>query len=1250
MGFSPQQIDAINEPINNILVSAAAGSGKTTILVERIITKILNGEVTVDRLLVMTFTKAAAENMVVKINRAIKEKLKTESDPQKKKMLKEQLNLLPSAYIQTIDSFCSRVIREKGSEAVGFDKETGLLPVSESEKAILLRYAAKTAVSSTYNLYDDPRSFDDTAFFKLTSFFGDGRSDNDLVDSLVGTFSKLRSLPNYLDTVEKMVVMREEQDRNNKVLFLDRFILKMKDFYASAAESARQGLDDLVSAGLKQNYVDILEPALHAVLRENDIVSNLNGDPVQSFEEIANSIRRLKDVETSGLGFRNKDYKATIAPAFALLWYACPGIDGFKTLLADYNLPQELQDVFDIGLEGLIERQKKRTAIIREYKELLAKMNDAYTDLKKRSHVMDFSDMEHYALEIFSDPQVCEFYRDKFAEIYVDEYQDNSTLQDAIVEKFSNHNVFMVGDVKQSIYKFRYANPKLFNNRMEQYGKEIDGKLFKLNINFRSTPQILEFVNTVFYQLMSGEATEIEYNKDHKLTAFEETPDGEVPSVVLVDIRDGQNTEDDEEDTTDDYILSDECSSIDFSSLSKKYAGELKGVIREIKNYLSDPSHEPKDICILTRSNERARSISKALNLLGVPSSCFDEKKLYEDNDISSLCALLTILGNQHRDECMLGVMLAGFRFSNFTVNDIAKITIYAEKCDLLKMNLIDKLRCYADRKDPDDVELYERVLGFLEAIDGLRSEAMMFNISELIERIYAETGILANVKKNNTSEVRKLRQFKDWLVDSFIDRGSDISAIAATLDSLKIEMPGAAGFEIPSEDTNAVNVMTYHKSKGLEFPFVIVTQLDSDVKEDKSLLSFDESFGFIAHDLFEDETVRRCPSFESMMHDDEMHLECMAEALRLLYVAMTRAERKLSMVMSFKPVLSHTRFFEEGQREKSMKFSRKTHLSFKNVSEEFMLSLMRISKADVLKEEMGIPDCAFIKDISDFEGFDIEMINFESVDTDAILRSFDVEEIIPVHLNVDGFDNEGKPIFPEYKYEKSVNASSKTSVSEMKKEELKLSLDTVDDKERKRLPINLIVPKPEYYNPKNIYSSASAKGTLIHNLLHFFDFPSMLENMESGMSSSEALKSELDYLKDRGVVKDDMIPVVESFENELSSFLTSDLFRRITKAEIADKACFEQPIMFSIGVKDTEDDTLVQGVLDVMFMEGDEAVIVDYKTDRIGSDDYAEIRKILEGKHKLQLDLYAASVEASGIKVKEKIIWLVRKGREFVL
>ena len=213
-----------------------------------------------------------------------------------------------------------------------------------------------------------------------------------------------------------------------------------------------------------------------------------------------------------------------------------------------------------------------------------------------------------------------------------------------------------------------------------------------------------------------------------------------------------------------------------------------------------------------------------------------------------------------------------------------------------------------------------------------------------------------------------------------------------------------------------------------------------------------------------------------------------------------------------------------------------------------------------------------------------------------------------------------------------------------MKREEQRL-LYSSDNATKHGVAINLVVPKMEYFEEKDTYKTASAKGTLIHNLLHFLDFPAILSEIELGETPWDALNFEIDFLKERGIVKDDMLPVLKEFEYELTGFVSSELFRRIAVSEKNGKADFERPILFSTKVDKTDDDTLVQGVLDAIFFEGDEAVIVDYKTDKIPTDDVSEITKIVKERHGMQLDLYAAAVEASGIKVKQKIVWLIRKG-----
>ena len=1245
MGFSDQQKIAIDHGFDNILVSAAAGSGKTTVLVERIVQKILSGEVSLDRLAVMTFTVAAADNMVAKINKAIRKRLAEEKDPSVIARLKEQLNYLPSAYIQTTNSFCSRIIREKGCELDGFDLESGLSILGDAEKKILLKRAAYSILEEKYLSFDSEDELKSSPFMKLVNSFGDGRSDDELVDNLVSVFSKLRSLPDYLDKTEKDIKRREKIDNEGKILFIGEIVRKMKNSFELALSSAQNTLDNMDFYDLKKGNREMIEQILEEVILSVGKVLSTDTDEEGLFDLMCNCLKQLATIDHPYIAQWKKEFKDDYAPCCALIVFSQREIRGCGALIKPYKIETSYADVFEAGREKLLEKQKTRTLILREFNGLLRELDSAYMLSKKRLRTMDYSDQEHYAKLILSDPEIGKHYREKFCEIYVDEYQDNSSLQDSIIELIANHNVFLVGDVKQSIYKFRYADPSNFIRRSEMYkgDNNPEGELIPLNINFRSTKQILNFVNVVFRQLMSGDATEIEYDEDQFLNHDKDSEsassdDNELPKVVCT-FAESNN----EENTGDDGVIEVE-DDVDYSKLTKAFSMEMKVIVREVKEYLQRPGTSPKDICVLTRSNARARDIALILELLGIPAVCDDARNIYEDSDIATICSLITVLGNEHRDECLVGVLLAGYRFSNFTLDELAKITLYASEHGLIKINLIEKLRYYANQKKPENFRLYEKVIGFLNKLDDLRSESMMFNIGELIEKIYAYTGILATIKADKKGDVNKLRSFKKWMCDRFADEGSDIAAVANALEELKIEMSDSVTYDYEHGQKDAVAVMTEHKSKGLEYPFVIVTQLSNRLKGTKAQqIEFDDKIGFVSYDYEDGDEITLKKSLETHMFEDRIRLSIISEELRLLYVAFTRAMQKLTVVINFAISDDRKPFFVNAFSAKEEKYSRDIHLAAKSIYEEMILALGRLGAAEDIREKVGVAAVPYVEHITDFNAADIEMVSFDDVDVPSYIPSFEGDTILNPSLSIVKFNDYGEPVFADYAYQDSITAPSKTSVSEMKREEQKL-LYSSDLASKHGVAINLVVPKLEYFEDRDSYKTASAKGTLIHNLLHFMDFPSILADIESGKSTKEALDSEISFLKDRGIIKDDMLPVLKEFDHELEVFFSSVVFKRIASAEKNGKADFERPILFSTKVGDTNDDTLVQGVLDVIFLEGDEAIIVDYKTDKIPTDDITEIEKIVKERHGMQLDLYAASVEASGIKVKEKIVWLIRK------
>lgn len=1269
--FTPKQKDVITASVDNILVSAAAGSGKTTVLVERIIRKIVSHDISISEILVVTFTKAAASNMQKKIEEALREAIVNNQGDIK--YLKEQLDLLPSAYIQTIDSFCSRVLKEKGYELIG--KESSIEPnmtvLSGQDVEVFIHNSAQDAINDKYlTMITDGT---DDAFLKAVDYLTDGRRDDKLAELLVFIYKKLRSLPDYLTLIDEAYAKRVAIDEKNELSFLKDFNEKYINLFIAAKESAQLSLplvDSVLFKAVKDKKSEAENNAIIAsaknvfstVISEVDNVLNVNAstdDQTVVFNKIKEAINNISGLVAFSIEGRDSSVD-NIREAFggvsALLLEA--GVKNEKggtprrygRYASPYSIDEKYRVFITKDIDELLNAQKERTIVIGALIELLKKVDYFYSKTKKRYHSMDFADQEHYALLALSSEEVASFYRDRFKEIYVDEYQDNSTLQDAIIQKFSNKNVFMVGDVKQSIYKFRYANPNMFIRKMKEYGKKNgSGTLYDLNNNFRSTPEILAFVNALFYQLMS-DATEIDYNSDHELYP-KPKKEGEaevkhsLPRVVLVT---NEAAEDDSEANDD----------ADTSDINSAVKVEFTGILNEVNKYKQ--SYSLKDICILTIKKDAARGIARLLENNGIPAVCPEEKTIYGDPDIASICALITLLGNEHRDECLLGVMLAGFKFSNFTVEEIAKISLFAKKNEVLHMNLIVKVRMYANQSEDsvseEDKELYLRTQNFVKEFDALRTRAAILNIGELIEEIYAVSGIKANMLARD-NDVSKLVVFKNWLCEKFLSKGSDIASVSNSLEELKLKLGDKASFEFESQNVDAVQCMTYHKSKGLEFKCVIVTNINSSSSNNPSLVVFDEENGFICDD-YSDDNVSRETSFEHLLYGDKVKLADYSEIIRLFYVALTRAEENLSIVTSFaltaKPRDKFDPIYRMIINQREEKFTKDFILNQQDKNSLFINSLLRLSGANSFFQnyvkhyaEADSPlETTMFR--SAFDGFELEVMNYDAASAGSSSAKVIVtpeEENYLVHQ-----DENGDVVFDkDYEHQSSVGAPSKATVTELKKvsKSGKKKNETVKS-------MGLEIPDLDKFFIEQDNLSSANKGTTVHELFRFMDFDSILKKLDADMDPQTVYDEEISVLEKEGVIDKSTVEVIDEFRENVISFIKSDLFRRIAVAETKGMAEFERPIMFASSLKLDEDGsdvkylddyTIVQGIIDALFYEDGEAIIVDYKTDKPQSDDVEKIKEAAINNHKLQLDLYAAALETSGIKVKSKIIWLVRSG-----
>ena len=1286
--FTKEQQAVIDAPIEDILVSAAAGSGKTTVLVRRIVEKILKGEYSLDQILVVTFTRDAASHMKQKIATELRSRIKKESseggDRETAKRLRSELAKLPNSYIQTIDSFCTRVINEKSY--VCADREelklvgSGATVLNESELELMMMQAAALAIDGSYGEEVDPH------FEQLTHMFGDGRNDNRLAECLVKIYKRLRSMPDYIDLCDKRVALRKEADGNGIVLGLkevvdriaemfafvdDRTVSAVKE-YAEYVTFKSKEKDDIERRQWFCDITDRVYDYTHKITAAHEsgedpkkIWKMIKDDAViiGSEEDKYNGLPKAKEDDPDEV----EEFKLYFGPIAAVLLLLknilgigkAPG--GYGSVSEQYTLEKGITDILMRTPEEFLELQKARSDMTEAFVGLIKSMDKKYAELKARVHGMDFPDQEHLAKLILAQEEASEYYRNRFKEIYIDEYQDNSALQDAIIDLIArnddNGNVFRVGDVKQSIYKFRYANPSRFIERADDLRDPgSPGELFTLNRNHRSRGAILDFCNVVFEQLMSNKATEIEYNEEHKLNYDESKAGGDLPRVVLVNNHGVAKSN----VTTDGQLHY-----RNFTPMA---------VEREIEYYMNK-GIEPGKICVLTRSGKMAAQIAFYLDeQVKIPAFYAQELDVFADEDIHGICNILISVANQRRDEYLAGVLLSGYRISNFTLDELASVQLFAAQNENGggDYSLIDKLRLYVngfpmDERHPD---LYQRVCNFVDWFDDLRSDLVITDIGMLIDRIYRDTGVCAG----SVAAAEKFSLFKNWLIGNFMRFGSDISAIASRLEDMKIKLGGSTTVSHDVEFDDRVKCMTIHGSKGLEFDCVIVAELGSTTPgKSDDRFTFDKDMGFVTEDYSEDE-LSVYTSIESLARSSKERLSDISEDMRLLYVAMTRAKNDLSILVEADLDMGMAEGGGKGKKGSSCGSMIRSILRQPNTAisrqhwltesgrmiDDFLASLLRLSGADpilqrlnncfnggnyagmvvpidfeglecVIYDDLPMPDQIDESDITDNdgdEGSDEGIADPE--DEEDVLVVYD-RRVFDSELYTEGVDENGMPVFPEYPHEDASRYPFKVSVSQLQE-------DGIGDLS----PLNLKVHSFSHYVDKlngDVGESSRELGTFAHRLLRFVDLGNCL--------TEDGFMAEADKLIERGIIKTGDRLKAYGFSSDIVRFASSDLGRRLAAADRAGRAEYEKPIVFEIPLSGS-DHALAQGIIDCIFYDEDgDAVILDYKTDTMyGVEDSADARRMeAMERHGIQIDCYAAAAETAGMRVKEKYLVLLRFG-----
>lgn len=1319
MELTKQQQAVVNAELSDLLISAAAGSGKTMVLVERISSRIIKRELDVRKVLVMTFTNAAAAHMSNKLEKALLSALNDATDPSERKYISEQISCLPIAHISTIHSFCLDVIRNFESELkldsgeVLFDP--GIKILDAANGSILLDEAINEIFERIYTLCHRVLVLNEEAgsnpvsreignpeeedflfslmdgsvsvkqwceeFLRMTFSLSSSRDDTVVKDTVRSIHSSLRSLPEYQKHVQKII---EEKQ------------IEASDFSQSTV--AQKYLEDLRGAVMRAtSAVSEIEDELDSIVFVKDKKKNR-----EYADLVLEWFRFVKDLSSiCKRTFSWDDIVEASGHAPAGKWPGLPGPssedEAKKRFFGALDPVFEVMYVltgklpkkdFNRRFSGLGKYVFGKTApeyqeesafmlpVISRLYETILLSDSLYLQKKRKENSIDFSDQEQFALFLLSVPEIRDHYRSQFDEIYIDEYQDNSRIQDAIVSKFSRGNVFFVGDIKQSIYRFRYARPDMFSARSDRYARGDGGKLLTLNGNFRSRPSVLAFVNDLFSQILTRESGDIEYDASARLeptrSCFEDENECKASVQVLLIDATGQSPSEDEVSDSQEPVQTGNLIAEEEMDI-KKSDREALCVLSRIQAIRKKEACAWSDFAVLTRTNREANRIRNILSQAGVPSQGPTESSIFSQRELLLMQNLIRLIDNARQDIPLAAVMRSPFPAASFSPEEMLSISLYEDKVMPRLASFHEKVNRFAE----DGFEpLRGKVNRLLDFITRFRTQSMYLKISELIEKIYIETGFMDYLsgRDNGQERVAALEKFRDWANQFESHRRGGLYQFVRYIEEIESNERSVEDFEISEQLRDAVRCMSIHKSKGLEFKNVFICGIANPFSgpSENGTLIVNDRMG-VGMDYVNTDAGYKYPTPCKILMADSERRESLSEQLRLFYVAATRAEERLCMIGTFSrkkngAISGHEETLQDALTASEEQIPSRMVRSSKSYLDFILLGLARnphVSLDGLLGSETSsgaVPERTMPQLRADIT-FTIE----KAADADwTVLRPASVDELIPCATPDEDqtmtapLSEEKKARFSlqisgKYPYENLVRMPAKTTVSEMKRRRLPLEdgdaetpaipAVTTDQVETRR-PLNLLLRPREIEKGPASGLSPSETGILLHSVFQYIDFPALPPHPEAN-----DIINEIDKLIRFKMIRDDQLKYVLPFAGVIAKFAASDLCGRMIRAERkSGKGPFrEMPFSITVPVSGS-DICLIQGMVDCWFIEDEKAVLVDYKSDRIAGD-LATKEKVLRERYGTQLDYYARAIEAaSKLEVKEKRIWLIPEAISFVL
>ncbi|ORJ29515.1 helicase-exonuclease AddAB subunit AddA [Streptococcus oralis] len=1179
-----EQIEAIYTAGQNILVSASAGSGKTFVMAERILDQLARG-VEISQLFISTFTVKAATELKERLEKKISQQIQETDDVDLKQHLGRQLADLPNAAIGTMDSFTQKFL---GKHGYLIDIAPNFRILQNESEQLLLKNEVFHQVFEDHYQGENKESFSRL----VKNFAGRGKDERGLRQQVYKIYDFLQSTSSPKKWLSNSFLKGFEEA--DFVIEKDKLTEQIKQALWDLESFLRYHLDNDAKEFPKATY-------LENVLLVLDEIGSLNQESdSQAYQAVLTRVVAISK-EKNGRALANSSRKADLKPL----------ADAYnEERKAQFAKLGQLAD--QITILDYQERYHGDTwELSKTFQTFMSDFVEAYRERKRQENAFEFADISHYTIEILENfPQVRKAYQERFHEVMVDEYQDTNHIQERMLELLSNgHNRFMVGDIKQSIYRFRQADPQIFNEKFQRYAQNPkEGKLILLKENFRSSLEVLSATNDVFGRLMDQEVGEINYDSMHQLvfanSKLTPNPDNKAEFLIYDKNDSGQEEEESDADT--------------------KLTGEMRLVIKEILKLHREKGVVFKEIALLTSSRSRNDQILLALSEYGIPVKTDGEQNNYlQSLEVQVMLDTMRVIHNPLQDYALVALMKSPI-FS-FDEDELARLSLQKAE-DKVQENLFEKLvnahKQAASQKELIHTDLAEKLNQFMDILDSWRLYAKTHSLYDLIWKIYNDRFYYDYVGALPNGPARQANLYALALRADQFEKSNfkGLSRFIRMIDQVLEAQHDLASVTVaPPKD--AVELMTIHKSKGLEFPYVFILNMDQDFNKQDSMsdviLSRQNGLGVKYIAKVETGTVEAhypktiklsIPSLTYTQNEKELQLASYSEQMRLLYVAMTRAERKLYLV-------------GKGSREKleakeypiaeNGKLDSNTRLQAKNfqdwiwaISKVFArdnlnFSYRFVGEDQLTREAIGqLENKSSLQDRSQTDNRQSETIK------EALEMLKEVEVYNTLHREAIELPSVQTPSQIKKFYEPVMDMEGVQIANQTQSPEKKISFDLPD------------------FSTKEKVTGAEI-GSATHELMQRIDLsqqPTLatLEETLQQVQTSPAVRDKINLSK-----------ILAFFDTALGQEIlanTDHLYR-------------EQPFSMLKRDQKSQEDFVVRGILDGYLLYEDRIILFDYKTDR-----YDEPSQLID-RYRGQLALYGEALSrAYSIENIEKYLILLGK------